>query len=69
VRPGTSRRALRRAFPGARRIAPGVLRAGRRNAVLFGVRGARVRYVAVAQRRLLGRPRALRRALRRAAGA
>lgn len=69
VRPGSSRRALRRAFPGARRIAPGVLRAGRRNAVLFGVRGGRVRYVAVAQHRLLGRPRALRRALRRAAGA
>ena len=68
VRPGSSRRALRRAFPGARPIAPGVLRAGRRNAVLFGVRRGRVRYVAVAQRRLLERPRALRRALRRAAG-
>ena len=38
VRPGSSTRALRRAFPGLRRVTRGVYRASRRNPRLFGVR-------------------------------
>ena len=57
---------LHRRFPAARRLGRGLLRAGPRSARVFGTRGGRVRYVAVASRRLLGRPRQLRRYLRRA---
>ena len=59
-------RAFRRAYPNRRRIGRGLFRASRRSPRLFGVRGGRVRFIAVANRRLLARPRALRRALRRA---
>jgi hypothetical protein len=64
VRPGTSLRALRRSFPLGRAIGRGVRRAGRRSRVVAGVRGRRVRYLAVAGRRLLRRPRELRAFLR-----
>ena len=66
VRPGSTMRALRRAFPGVRRVTRGVFRASRRNPRLFGVRRGRVRFIGVAERRLLRDPRALRRLVRRA---
>jgi hypothetical protein len=59
VRPGSSKSALRRSFPFARPTLRGVRRAGRRSRVLFGVRGGRVRYLALADRSLLLRPRTL----------
>ena len=57
---------LARRFPGARRIGRGLFRAGPRSRRVFGVRGGRVRFVAVAGRGLLTRPARLRRQLRRA---
>jgi hypothetical protein len=54
---------LRRSFPFARRTLRGVRRAGRRSRVLAGARGGRVRYLAVAQRGVLRRPRTLARYL------
>ena len=66
VRPGSRTRALRRAFPGLRRVARGVYRASRRNPHLFGVRKGRVSFIGVADGRLLRDPRGLRRMLRRA---
>ena len=65
VRPGARRRAVRRAFPAARAAGAGRLRTGR---IVFGVRRARVRYLAVADRATATRPRLLARRLR-AAGA
>ena len=59
-------RAFRRAYPRRRRVARGIYRASPGSPRLFGVRRGRVRYIAVANRRLLRRPAALRRALRRA---
>ena len=68
VRPGSSAPAVRRAYPGGRRIARGVYRAGSRHGRLFWIRRGRVRVIAVADRGMLRRPAALRRALRRTAG-
>jgi hypothetical protein len=59
VRPGSSMSALRRSFPFARPTPRGVWRAGRRSRVLFGVRARRVRYLALADRSVLLRPRTL----------
>ncbi len=62
---GTPLRKLRRAYGKPRRVAPGLFRARRSGRIRFGVARGRVRYVAVPTRRLAGRPRALRRELRR----
>jgi hypothetical protein len=48
IRPGSTRRALRRAYPRLRRVTTGVYRSGRRGRLHFGVRGGRVRWVGVA---------------------
>lgn len=66
VGPGVSARRLVRRFPGARRMGPGLYRAGPRSLRVFGVRGARVRFAGVAARKLLRSPRALRTYLARA---
>jgi hypothetical protein len=66
VRPGVSVKAMRRAYPYRRAFGRGLFRAGRRSPRVVGVRRGRVRYVAVASRRLLRRPRVLRRHLRMA---
>ncbi|MCA1824984.1 MAG: hypothetical protein LC640_12135, partial [Frankia sp.] len=62
---GVSVRRLQR-FPRARRLMRGIFLAGPHSRRLFGVRHGRVRFVAVADRRLLHHRRALRRYLRRA---
>ena len=59
-------RTFLRAYPRRRRVARGIYRASPGSPRLFGIRRGRVRYIAVANRRLLRRPAALRRALRRA---
>ncbi len=63
---GTPLRTVRRAYPRLRRVARGVYRAGPTSGVVFGIGRGRVRYVAVAERRLAGRRGDLRAALRRA---
>jgi hypothetical protein len=63
VHPGSRVRALRRTYPRRRRLRRSLVRAGQR---LFGLRRGRVRYIAVAKRRLIDRPRSLQRQLRRA---
>jgi hypothetical protein len=68
VRPGAAATRLRRAYPRARRLSAGLWRASPRSHLLIGVSRRRVRYVAVANRRLLSSPPSLRRALRRAGG-
>jgi len=65
VRPGLRRRAVRRSFPAARRAGRGRLGAGR---FVFGVRGGRITYLAVADRATAARRGPLGRRLR-AAGA
>ena len=67
VHPGSSRRALRRAFPRRRSLGRGVVRAGPHSGRLFGIRRRRVRFVAVTSRRVIVRRRTLRRYLRVAA--
>jgi sugar lactone lactonase YvrE len=64
VRPGVHARVVRRAYPGWRPLARGTWLAGPRSRRLIGVRSGRVRFVGVAARRLLGRPRLLVRQLR-----
>lgn len=64
VAPGSSARAVARAFPHRRRLARGLYRTSRRGHFVVGVRGGRVRFVAVAGRGVLRTPRALRRQLR-----
>lgn len=66
VRPGSSVRRLRRAYPRLRRLTRGVFRANPSSPRLFGVRRGRVRFIAVADRRLLRSPRSTRRTLSRA---
>jgi hypothetical protein len=56
--------AFRRAYPSRRRIAPGLFRASPRSRRLLGVRGGRVRFVAVANPRLFGQPGRMARDLR-----
>jgi hypothetical protein len=63
VRPGRRRRALR-AYPGRVPLGRGLFRAHPRSRRLIGVRRGRVRFVAVADRRLLSNRRSLRRSLR-----
>lgn len=57
---------LAQRFPKSSRLGPGLFRAGPRSPRVFGVRRGKVRFVAVADRRLLRHPRALRRYARRA---
>ena len=66
VRPGVAAAKLRRAYPRSKRMAAGLWRAGPRSRLLFGVSKHRLRFVAVADERLLASPPSLRRALRRA---
>jgi hypothetical protein len=56
-------RALRRAYPRRRPLGRGLFRQNRRSPRLVGVRGGRIRYVAVANSRLLRNKRLLRRYL------
>jgi hypothetical protein len=67
VRPGRSANAVRAAYPGRRDLGGGRYRAGRASTSVIGIRNGRVRFVAVADRALLRRPRLLRRHLRFAA--
>ncbi len=64
LRPGSRARALRRAYPRRRAVARGVYRLNTRNPRLIGVRKGRVRFFAVASRKLLRNRRALTRHLR-----
>jgi hypothetical protein len=64
VRVGSRAASLRRAYPSRSRIRRGLYRASPRSPRLFGLRAGRVCFVAVADRRLLGKPRTLRRYLR-----
>jgi hypothetical protein len=64
VRPGKQAGAFRRAFPSRRRIMGGLYRARPRSLRIFGLRRGEVRFVSVADRRLLRNTRALRRYLK-----
>jgi hypothetical protein len=64
LRPGSSLRALRRVYPRRRALGRGLYRANRNSPRLIGSRKGRVRFFAVADRRLLRNRRALRRHLR-----
>jgi beta-glucosidase len=55
---------LRRAYPRRRRLGRGLYRAGPHSARLIGIRRGKVRFIAVADRRLIGRRKTLRRYLR-----
>ncbi len=67
VRPGTTLRTAKRRFRGLTRVkGTGVYRLGPRSLRLVGVRKARVRYVGVASKRVLGSRRLLRAYVRRA---
>jgi hypothetical protein len=66
VRPGARVGRLLRRFPAARRIGRGLVRAAPRSLRVFGTRRGRIRFVAVADRRLLRSPRRLRAYVRRA---
>ncbi len=64
VRPGSSARRMRAAYPRRRSLGRGLFRTSRRSTRVIGVRRDRVRYIAVAPRSLIARPKALRRYLR-----
>jgi hypothetical protein len=64
VRVGAPSRAFVQAFPSRRRVIRGIYRLGRRSGRVYGLRRGRVRFIAVSPRRLLRRPRTLRRYLR-----
>ena len=66
VRVGSSARTLRRAYRRLRRVSRGVYRANPSSPRLFGVRRGRVRFIAVAGKRLLRSRRSLRRTIARA---
>ncbi len=59
-------RTFLRAYPRRRRLTRGIYRASPGSPRLFAIRRGRVRYIAVANKRLLRKPSALRRALKRA---
>jgi hypothetical protein len=63
---GVSLRRLRARFPHRRRLGRGLYRAGPRSRRVFGVRRGKVRWVVVADKSLLRKPRVLRRYLRKA---
>ncbi|HEX8121720.1 MAG TPA: hypothetical protein VF549_10705 [Solirubrobacteraceae bacterium] len=64
VGPRMATRRLRRAFPARRRVAPGVFATDRSRRVLFGVRGRRILWVAVARPDATRRRASVRAALR-----
>ena len=64
LRPGASRQALRRAYPRRRAVGRGIYRANAGSRRLIGVRRGRVRFFAVADRRLLRSRRTLEHHLR-----
>ncbi len=64
LKPGSSLRTVRKAFPRLRRVAPGVYRAGPRSNRLIGTRAGKLTYTAVADTKLLRSAKALRRYLR-----
>ncbi len=66
VRPGVRIRTVRRALPRRRKLGRTLIRARPRSSVVIGLRRAKVRFVAVAPRRTVDRPRTLRRRLRQA---
>jgi arylsulfatase A-like enzyme len=61
---GASMARLRRAYPNARRVAPGLFSAGRRSAVVLGVKRGKVRFVGLADTGLRRDARALARHVR-----
>jgi hypothetical protein len=64
IHPGTSRSALRRAYPRLRKLGRTLVRANPRSPRLFGLRRRKVRYVAVTSRRIIAKRKTLRRYLR-----
>jgi hypothetical protein len=64
LHPGISLRALRRAYPRRRGFGRGLYRANPRSPRVIGVRRGRVRFFAVADKRLLRKPRTLKKYLR-----
>ena len=65
VRRGSSLRTARGVYPGARRVGRGLYATSSSSPIVFGVKGRRVRFVAVADRRLVRSRGALRAYLRR----
>jgi len=65
LRPGSTVRRMRSAYPRSRRVMSGVLRTHPRSRQLVGVRRGRIRFLAVASLPLMREHRALRRALTR----
>jgi hypothetical protein len=59
IHPGTTTRALGRAYPRGRAVGRALLRANPRSPRLFGIRRGRVRYVAVTSPRTIARSRTL----------
>lgn len=68
VHPGSSRAALERAFPRARKVGAGLFRANPGTRLLFAMRRGKVARVVVASRATIRRPARLRRQLRLAGG-
>jgi hypothetical protein len=66
VSPGSSTRLLRRRYPHRTRVGRAIVRANPRSARIFGIRGGKVRHVAVTRSRTIARPRLLRGFLRHA---
>jgi len=64
IHPGTSVRALHRAYPRLKRVSKTLARANPRSPRLFGLRRKRVRYIAVSSRRTIAARRTLRAYLR-----
>jgi hypothetical protein len=64
IHPGTTIRALRRAYPRRRAIGRALLRANPSSPRLFGIRRGKVRYVGVTSRRIIARRKTLRSYLR-----
>jgi hypothetical protein len=59
IHPGTTIRALGRAYPRGRAVGRALVRANPISPRLFGIRGGRVRYIAVTSRRTIARPKTL----------
>ena len=66
IHPGSSVRAMRRAYPRSRPLGRGLVRANRTSPRLLGIRRGRVRHVAVASRATIRKRKVLRAYLRRA---
>jgi hypothetical protein len=64
IHPGTSTRALKRAYSRRRAVGRSIVRANKRSPRFFGIRKGRVRYVAVTSRKTLAKRKTLRAYLR-----